>query len=263
MQMFDAKRAAETIWGLWKAGAVINELSPKYRPVTIEDGQIVQQFYAELSGSPIAGWKIAATSQGGQNHIGVNHPLEGPYLRSKTYESGATISMSGNHMRVAEAEFAFVFSRDLPAHEIDYEWKEIEQAVGELRPSLELPDSRFSDFATVGTPNLIADLACARECILGSPTDLDWKNKDLSEWPIQLLADDEVISEGTGADALGDPRQALTWLVNRLNSRGIGLKAGQFVTTGVCGKPMPIEHHYRELSSNLGEFGAVHVHLNQ
>jgi 2-keto-4-pentenoate hydratase len=46
--------------------------------------------------------------------------------------------------------------------------------------------------------------------------------------------------EGRGANVLGDPRIALTWLVNELSQLGIWLKAGQVVTTGTCLKPMPV-----------------------
>jgi 2-keto-4-pentenoate hydratase len=40
---------------------------------------------------------------------------------------------------------------------------------------------------------------------------------------------------------LGDPRVALTWLVNRLSSLGVTLEAGQAVTTGTCMPPLEIE----------------------
>jgi 2-keto-4-pentenoate hydratase len=39
--------------------------------------------------------------------------------------------------------------------------------------------------------------------------------------------------EGSGRAVLGHPLNALTWLANQLSSQGIGLKAGQYVTTGV------------------------------
>jgi 2-keto-4-pentenoate hydratase len=47
--------------------------------------------------------------------------------------------------------------------------------------------------------------------------------------------------EGTGANVLGDPRIALTWLANQLSSLGITLEKGQVVTTGTCMVPLEIE----------------------
>ena len=39
---------------------------------------------------------------------------------------------------------------------------------------------------------------------------------------------------------LGDPREALTWLVNELSQLNLTLRAGQVVTTGTCLVPLPI-----------------------
>ena len=47
--------------------------------------------------------------------------------------------------------------------------------------------------------------------------------------------------EGDGRAVLGDPRLALTWLVNEPSTLGAGLAAGQFVTTGTCMVPLEIE----------------------
>ena len=48
-------------------------------------------------------------------------------------------------------------------------------------PAIEIPDSRFENFATVGEAQLIADNACAHEFILGSATEADWRAIDLSQ----------------------------------------------------------------------------------
>jgi len=44
----------------------------------------------------------------------------------------------------------------------------------------------------------------------------------------------------SGKAVLGDPRIALTWLVNEAARYGGGVEAGQFVTTGTCVIPVPI-----------------------
>ena len=46
--------------------------------------------------------------------------------------------------------------------------------------------------------------------------------------------------DGSGANVLGDPRVALTWLVNELSALGVTVKAGETVTTGTSTTPMPI-----------------------
>ena len=49
------------------------------------------------------------------------------------------------------------------------------------------------------------------------------------------------MATGSGANVLGDPRIALTWLVNELRTYADGIAAGQFVTTGTCVIPVPIQ----------------------
>jgi 2-keto-4-pentenoate hydratase len=64
--------------------------------------------------------------------------------------------------------------------------------------------------------------------------------------------------EGRGANVLGDPRVALTWLVNELSGLGISLAADQIVTTGTCLIPLPIaagDH----VQVDFGALGSVGV----
>ncbi len=66
----------------------------------------------------------------------------------------------------------------------------------------------------------------------------------------------KVTREGSGAQVLGDPRVALTWLANELSKLGITLAAGQVVTTGTCLTPLPVapgDH----VTADFGELGSV------
>jgi 2-keto-4-pentenoate hydratase len=62
--------------------------------------------------------------------------------------------------------------------------------------------------------------------------------------------------EGKGANVLGDPRAALTWLVNELSALQVTLAAGQVVTTGTCLAPLPIEPGDRFVA-DFGVLGRV------
>lgn len=50
------------------------------RPVTLDEGYAVQDAMAAACGQATAGWKIAATSEAGQRHIGVSEPIGGASL---------------------------------------------------------------------------------------------------------------------------------------------------------------------------------------
>ena len=125
-----------------------------------------------------------------------------------------------------------------------------------------MPDSRFDDFAKVGAAQLIADNACAHQFILGPATTADWRSIDLSEHPATATITGKLTHQGIGANVLGDPRIALTWLVNQLSGQGLTLHAGQVVTTGTCATPLPIGPG-DEMVADFGPLGRVSVRFSR
>src|SRR5689334_18352440 len=99
--------AAELLWRHWRAGTRLAQLPEEIRPATRADGYAVQAHLERRSARPLFGWKIAATSAAGQKHIAVDGPLAGRVLHETVVSSGASLPLGANHMRVAEAEFAF------------------------------------------------------------------------------------------------------------------------------------------------------------
>ena len=75
---------------------------------------LIQGQIEALSDMPLFGWKIAATSTAGQKHIGIDGPIAGRLLSEMVHRDGDEIPFGANRMRVAEAEFAFRMSGDLP-----------------------------------------------------------------------------------------------------------------------------------------------------
>src|SRR3954470_5828174 len=232
-------RAAELLWRTRLAETRIDALPKEIRPSTLAEGYAIQEAMLDLAQQPAIGWKIAATSAAGQKHIGVTEPLAGRLFRDFVLADGARRPIARNHMRVAEAEFAFKMARDLPPRGTDYSRTEVCDAVGAMHLAIEVPDARYEVFDTIGAPSICADCAFHAWFLLG-PDVPDWQKLDLPNQPVRALKKDTVVAEGKGANALGDPRIALTWLANHLAQRGLGLKAGEIVTTGTCVKPVDI-----------------------
>ena len=232
--------SAGLLWERWIGGRRIDQIPEPIRPSTRADGYAVQATLEQRSGAPLFGWKIAATSVAGQKHINVDGPLAGRLLRERAFESGATVPFGANHMRVAEAEFAFRMGRDLTPQWGPFSVGEVVAAAASLHPAIEIPDSRFDDFTIVGAAQLIADDACAHYFVLGDASPSSWRDVDLAAHPVHGEVAGKLARDGVGANVLGDPRLALTWLANELSSLGITLRAGQVVTTGTCLVPLEI-----------------------
>jgi 2-keto-4-pentenoate hydratase len=237
--------AADLLWDTWQREDVIDAVPAECRPVTREEGYAIQQRFESRSTLPLFGWKIAATSTAGQAHINVDGPLAGRLLRERLVNDAGEVPFGRNRMRVAELEFAFRMGKDLPPRAAPYSTNEALDAVATLHPAIEIPDSRYADFTITGAPQLIADNACAHYFVLGPATPADWRSIDLRQHqPVGTVrhADGSRFErQGLGANVLGDPRDALAWLVNELSSLGITLGAGQVVTTGTCLVPLPIQ----------------------
>ncbi|MCX7421488.1 MAG: hydratase [Planctomycetia bacterium] len=250
-----AQQAAELLWKTWTEERRIDAIPETLRPMSRTDGYQIQRQLAEQSGQATVGWKIAATSIAGQKHLQVDGPLAGRLLANRVHSNGAPIVLGGNAMRVAEAEFAFRLGRDLPPRPLPYELAEVMAAIDTLHPAIEIPDSRYNDFCIVGSPQLIADNACAHHFVLGTATTTDWRSIDLAAHVVRADHNGIKIRDGIGANVLGDPRQAMTWIANELRQHNIGLRAGDVVTTGTSIVPIPIQ-----LGSHiLADFGSIGI----
>lgn len=235
-----AREAAALLWTHWREGRRLAALPQAIRPATRPEGYAVQAALGEVSGRGQFGWKIAATSGAGQAHIGVDGPLAGRLLEGQIDQSGDSVSLAGTQMGVGEPEFAFRMGRDLPPRPQAYSAAEVLDAVAALHPAIEVPDSRYDDFAKVGGPQLIADNACAHRFVLGPAATCDWRAIDLREHPVRAEVVGRFTREGIGRNVLSGPDLALAWLANELSALGIVLRAGHVVTTGTCMVPVEV-----------------------
>jgi 2-keto-4-pentenoate hydratase len=254
------EQAARTLWTAWRENRRIRELAQDCRPVNRQDGYRVQSEFARQSGQKVFGWKIAATSSAGQKHIGVDGPLAGRLLSTRVFASGDTVPFTNNMMKVAEAEFAFRMARDLPPRNTLYSMQEVLDAVDTLHPAIEIPDSRYDDFVRVGAAQLIADNACASYFVLGAAVSANWRALDLAASRVTAIVNGRTLRDGSGANVLGDPRIALTWIANELSAIDECLRTGQVVTTGTCIVPVDVgagDHVF----ADFGPLGSVEATL--
>jgi 2-keto-4-pentenoate hydratase len=250
------RRAAETLWEAWTSAEPLVELGAEVSPRDLDDGYAIQRALDELAGPPV-GWKIAATSQAGQEHLGADGPMVGRLYEMQVREPGSALSVRGMQMRAAEPEFAFVLAEDLHPKPNGVSTAEVLSAVASLVLAIEVPDSRFVDFSTVGVPQLAADAMCGGHFILG-PSVAEWRTLDLPAQGARMLRDGAEQSTGRGANVMGDPREALAWMANEVLGRGWPLCAGDVVLTGASAPPITVRPDETVVASFEG-LGTVDV----
>lgn len=259
---FSPQQTAACLLPAWQSHGCVNILPEPLRPADRAQAYQAQWALWDACGEPGIGWKIAATSQAGQQHIGVSGPLAGRLLASRCHSPGSVISLQGNRMRVIEAEFAFRLGRDVTgtaAQPLAVE--EVMSAVADLHLAIEIPNSRYANFVTAGEGALIADFACACHVVLGEAVQQPWRSLDLAAHQVSALVNGVTVAQGQGANVLGDPRWALTWLANELIGQGRCLKAGDTVITGTCVVPVPVQEG-DAVTVDFGNLGTLCVTLS-
>lgn len=255
--MQNPAQAARRLANRWLAGQHIDALPEKDRPATRADGYAAQALWPALAGR-VGGWKIAATSLAGQRHIGVSGPLAGPVFAQRVHANGVSLSLANNRMRVAECEVVFKFKRAIDPRTQPWTRQEALAEVASVMPGIEVPDSRFIQFERAGEAQLIADCACCHDMVLGRPLAPLAKLDSLADLRVQAQMSDGRRLEGVGRNVLGDPIEALLWFFNEMSGTRQRIVAGQFLTTGACVTPIPVEPG-QTLRADFGWLGTMRV----
>ena len=241
----------------WLTLEHIEALPEDCRPATRAEGYAVQALWPALAGR-VGGWKIAATSLAGQRHIGVSGPLAGPVFASRVHADGASLALTGNRMRVAECEVVFTFRQAIDPSPGPWTRQAALAMVERVMPGIEVPDSRFLQFEKAGQAQLIADCACCHEMVLGTPLTPQGRLDELAQLRVQAQMSDGRQLEGVGSNVLGDPVEALLWFLNEMSRVGQRIQADQFLTTGACVTPIPVEPG-QTLQADFGWLGRMTV----
>jgi 2-keto-4-pentenoate hydratase len=234
------------------------ELPAGAKPSTLEEAYAAREQLVPLwlghMGGRVIGYKIGCTSASAAEYLGLDGPFYGNLFSALTFESPARVPASRFFQRVVESEFAFLIGRDVAP---GAGRREIEDAIEGVIPGIEIADSRYTSWRTMGALALIADAACHGGWIRG-PLYRNWRDIDLAAQRVELWANEKLVGSGSGAAALGHPLNALEWLVQKLGAKGIGLKAGEFITTGVTTETYLGEAGDR-IRADFGPVGSVEV----
>jgi 2-keto-4-pentenoate hydratase len=256
------ERAAALLLEARASGAQIPGLPESLKPTDPESAYAIQAatlaaILESAGGGAIVGRKIGATNETAQTQLGLTEPFHGVLMSTFVHASPAEISTEEMFMRVLEPEIAFRLGADLPAAGAPYDAASVRPAIAAVMGAIEVVDSRYSSWTTVGGLQLIADNASAGHWLHGAESaDLDVI--DYASQPVALSLNGEVRQEGTTGNALGSSLAALAWLANDLARLGQSLVAGELVTTGTCTVVVAAEKG-DAASADFGPLGRVEV----
>lgn len=170
-------------------------------------------------GARVVGHKIGLTSSAVQRQLGVDQPDSRVLLDDMGYADGDTVPYASVLQPRVEAEIAFVLGEDLAEGPLDL--ARVRAAVDHAVAALEICGSRIAGW-DITLSDTVADNASAGAFVLGR------QRRGLAEFEprtavMEMSVDGRTVSEGTGADCLGDP-----------------LRAGHVVLSGALGPMSPL-----------------------
>ena len=229
--MSDDRRIAEVLAQGRKSGEKLAAY-PGPTPRDKAHAFAIQTMARELLGWERIGWKCGCTSKRAQESLGTDAPFPGSLYRERRYESGSYVETHASNSRVTEPEIAFTLARDLKARGKAYDVAEVLAAVESVHPSIEIVNPRLPKGFGDVVEWYIADGALNDSIVLGKPAK-PLPREAYAKLRVQAQQNGKIVGEGTGAEALGGPEIVLTWLANDLVDKGLFLRAGDIVSTGV------------------------------
>jgi 2-keto-4-pentenoate hydratase len=164
-----------------------------------------------------------------QAFCGIDHPIAGVVLASRVHPSGATVRRADFGRLGLEFEIAVRIKSDVPITGGPCTAEIIAPHIGGVSAAIEIVDDRSADYTNLDVLSLVADNSWNAGIVL-SEFAAQWP--DLTGVLGRATKDRVAIGEGFGRDILGHPFNSAAWLATQLNSRGVGLRAGQVVMTG-------------------------------
>lgn len=250
----DNQRAlARLLASLRREGRQQSGLDSAMVPPDRETAYRVAHMVEEELGWDVAGWKIAATNAEMQRQLRTDSPIYGRVYAPGLWPSPAKFVHARQCSPIPEVEYEVRLGDDLPPQSRPYTTAEVADVVAGLHPGIEFAECRFIHDANFPPLEAILADGAGGGSIVYGPAIEDWRNRDVAGQEVVLLRNGEQVRRGTAAEALDHPLVPLTWLANELSRTGIGLKAGQMISTGtLTGMLRP-----KAGDDFMGDFGAL------
>ena len=214
--------------------------------------EVQDRVFAELwPGARATAWKAGGPSDKVE-------PTASPIAPQMVLRSPAHVAAASMNMIGVEAEVAFRFAVDLPPRTRPYSERSIAAALGEVLVVIELCDTRLTDWQ--GTPGLwkLADFQNNGGLVVGSGTK-DWQKIDFLKQEVEFRVGARVV-KAKGSHSYGNPARLLPWLAQHCAKRGLGLRAGDLVTTGAW-TGLEIARAGDEVTARFPGIGAASVRI--
>ncbi len=255
--MIEMENLAKQLWRARAEGRIID--GRLIRAPRIRDrAYAVQWEIVELSGCHSVGFKATTTSVEAQKMLGTNGPGSAALLGDYVYQSPSIVEVNPRQTPAVEGEFVFKLGEDLPARARDYTYGDVVGAIEAVAPGVDIVGTRIEGGLTaLGHLLVLADGGVNIGLVHGSFTPFS-SEMNLREAGVKVHVNNRIVACGEGARVLGDPVNVLVFIANQQSARGVGLKAGDIISTGTCTGLSPVAPG-DQVSVDFGRFGQIEI----
>ncbi|MFI5709349.1 2-keto-4-pentenoate hydratase [Kribbella sp. NPDC051620] len=237
----DAQAAdlARELYDAETSSTPIVPISRRHPEATIADAYAIQAAGTALrqqAGELVRGRKVGLTAKVMQAQFGVDSPDFGVLMASMFHPENTPLSSSALIAPRVEPEISFVLDRPLRGPGVTV--ADVLAATAFVVPSLEIIDSRITDWQISIVDTIADNASSARVVIGGTPTPLT--EVDIRSIGVVLRRNGAIVETGASAAVLGNPATAVAWLANTLAPFGEHLEAGSFVMPGTCTRAIDV-----------------------
>tara|TARA_A100001037_G_scaffold258364_1_gene245518 strand:+ start:2911 stop:3648 length:738 start_codon:yes stop_codon:yes gene_type:complete len=205
----------------------VTDLEGAYRIQAVWDDILDKHFGGKV------GYKLAYTTAVMQERVGLDSPAYGVLAKDKIYYEGHKLYAADYFQLGFEAEIAVKIGKTISPTENIGDITQLADKISMIAPAFEVIDAR-ADPALSNEDRLLLSVMCNifnEGIVLGEWME-DWRDVDLAAIECTMTINDEIVGSGKGSDVMGNPLNPCLWLVNQLQSKGLGLDEGMTIITG-------------------------------
>ncbi|MBB4123721.1 2-keto-4-pentenoate hydratase [Martelella radicis] len=231
----DDIRTVATAFVAARQKTTILDTFPGKLPDTLDEAYRVQDKTLELDGRPVAGWKVAGVHPDLQAKLDATRivgPVFAENVRRLPAGGMAEVTVFDGGFAALEAEFTAVFAKDLEPSDEGFTDAVILSALEGIHAGAEIASSPLPSLNAIGPLAVVSDHGNNAGAVVG-PIIEGWENLDLAAMTSRMLVDGTLAGEGSAAKPAGGPLESIRQLAENLKARGLKVKKGDIVLTGM------------------------------
>ena len=216
-----------------------DDLAPKNNKEAYLIQDSLTNLYINQFNAKIIGKKVGCTNKKAQQQINVNKPFYGNIYSSFSSNSKCNLDRKLFIKPYIEPEFSFQLNSKIDLIKGPITLNQTYDLIEKVIPSIEIVDSRFKDWTSIGINNLIADNG-ANAYWIKSKKDYNLNNVNFNNHIVKVFINEKLVEVGNSNNVLNNPVNSLRWLLNTLSKKRKYLQKGTYVSTGTCTSAIPV-----------------------